>query len=93
VLENAHLFRTIEGTVDEALRPVTTGLTAHEPSYRHLVLHHYVCQSRAYFDQFKKTSGSADAGPLAIRSEEWWTRHDRNEVFDRSLEPIFSRLG
>jgi len=84
--QNAHIFNTIYGTFDESLRPVTAGFMPElEPTYTKLRINHYVCQSFEYFKQFKQNSGAADAGPLAIRSDEWWTKHNRNDVHDETI--------
>jgi len=83
VSNNAHLFNTISGTFDEQLRQITHGYMPDlEPSYQMLRINHYVCQSLEYFKSFKQNSGSADAGALAVRSDEWWVRHNRNELED-----------
>ena len=84
--QNAHIFNTIYGTFDESFRPVTGGFMPElEPTYTKLRINHYVCQSFEYFKQFKQNSGAADAGPLAIRSDEWWTKHNRNDVHDETI--------
>ena len=84
--QNAHIFNTIYGTFDESLRPVTGGFMPElEPTYTKLRINHYVCQSFEYFKQFKQNIGAADAGPLAIRSDEWWTKHNRNDVHDETI--------
>lgn len=84
--QNAHIFNTIYGTFDENFRPITSGFMPDlEPTYSKLRINHYVCQSYEYFKQFKQLSGAADAGPLAVRSDEWWTKHDRNDVLDSAI--------
>ena len=55
-------------------------------------INHYTCQSRSYFDTFKQTSGSADAGANYVRPEEWWLNYDKNDVYDKSLEHFYSDL-
>lgn len=86
VNQNAHIFNTIYGTYDENLRQITSGFMPDlEPTYSKLRINHYVCQSYEYFKQFKQHSGAADAGPLAVRSDEWWTKHDRNDVLDNAI--------
>lgn len=89
---NSHLFRTPWGTVDEQGRAIDVGLTAHEPSYAKFRINHYVCQSLQYFREFKQRSGAADAGATYVRPDDWWTRHDRNEEFDTSLEHLYAPL-
>ncbi len=90
---NSHLFRTPWGTVDELSRPVTAGHTEHTPSYATLRINHYVCQSLQYFRQFKQRSGAADAGAAYVRPDDWWTRHDRNDELDHSLEHLMEPLA
>jgi hypothetical protein len=83
---NSHLFQTPLGTVDELFRPITWGyMPDYEPSYAHFQINHYVCQSRAYFVNFKQASGHADASAQAVREEEWWNNFNTNEVQDNSL--------
>lgn len=89
---NAHLFVTPNGTCDEQRRPITSGRTDYEPSWNELRINHYVCQSLSYFLNFKQMSGNADAGANYVRPQEWWTRHDRNEVHDASLEHFYPEL-
>ncbi len=83
---NAHIFNTINGTKDENLRDIDAG---HVPelnaTYNDIRINHYVCQSYQFFKEFKQTSGSADAGPLAIRADEWWIKHDRNDEQDQEI--------
>lgn len=89
---NAHLFDTPWGTQDELGRPVTFGLTNHEPSWSRLRINHYVTQSWQYFKQVKQTSGAADAGATYVRPDAWWRKHDRNEVIDDSMGPWLAPL-
>ena len=49
-------------------------------------------QSLQYFKQFKQTSGAADAGAAYVRPDSWWTKHDRNDEFDASLEHLYAPL-
>ena len=63
-----------------------------EPSYKMLRINHYVCQSLEYFKKFKQNSGAADAGALAVRPDEWWVRHDRNEVQDDTITKFRPQL-
>lgn len=87
-LNNSHYFRTLNGTYDTDLRLINHGYTGNIPCYDKLVINHYVTQSREYFDRFKKRSGGADTDPNMIRSEDWWSVHDRNEEFDNSLSHL-----
>lgn len=90
---NSHLFSTALGTVDELRRPVTWGyMPDYTPSYQAFCINHYVCQSRAYFLNFKKHSGHADASAAAVREEEWWSNFDTNAVYDHSLERFAASL-
>ena len=89
---NSHMFVTLWGTQDELGRPVTFGLTPHEPSYTRFRINHYVCQSYQYFKQSKQASGAADAGAAYIRPDSWWTRHDLNHEFDNSLVHLYDAL-
>lgn len=79
-------FLTELGTVDEALRPVDWGyLPQYEPTFERFRFNHYVCQSREFFDKFKRMSGHADAGSEALRDEAWWTGFDTNEYYDLNV--------
>jgi hypothetical protein len=89
---NSHMFNTPWGTQDELGRPVTFGLTPHEPSYTRFRINHYVTQSFQFFKQFKQASGAADAGAAYIRPDSWWTKHDHNDEFDASLEHLYAPL-
>jgi glycosyltransferase involved in cell wall biosynthesis len=89
---NSHIFSTINGTFDEQLRPITHGLTNYAPSFEKFIIHHYVCQSLEFYQKFKRNSGAADAGSQMIREQEWWDRHDRNEVFDDTLLNISKKI-
>lgn len=83
---NAHIFKTIYGTVDELMRPIDKGLMSElQPSYEKIRINHYVVQSRDYFINFKQRSGAADAGSNVIREETWWQTHDRNEETDTTI--------
>ncbi len=83
---NSHLFNTPWGTQDELGRPVTFGLTQHEPSYTRFRINHYVTQSWQYFKQFKQGSGAADAGAAYVRPDSWWAKHDQNDEVDSSMQ-------
>lgn len=89
---NSHMFVTPWGTQDELGRPVTFGLTEHEPSYQRLRINHYVTQSLQYFKQFKQGSGAADAGAAYTRPDSWWAKHDHNDELDSSMAPWLPRL-
>lgn len=85
VLQNAHLFKTPGGAVDEHLRGLSVGyMPDTEPTYDVFRINHYVCQSYEYFKTFKQHSGMADAGAQAVRSEEIWHRDDCNDVHDEA---------
>lgn len=84
---NSHLFSTPLGTFDERMRPISHGyMPDYVPSYTRLRINHYVCQSRAYFLNFKKHSGHADASAAAVREEEWWTNFNTNDMADDSMD-------
>jgi len=90
---NAHIFNTIYGTKDEKLRSIDTGyIPSLMPSWSNIRINHYVCQSLNYFKEFKQNSGSADAGASAIRSDEWWNIHNRNEEVDYTILRFSSDL-
>jgi hypothetical protein len=79
----SHLFETPRGTVDDRLRPVTSGYQhGIEPSYDLLRINHYVTQSFRYFESTKRCSGAADGQPDYVRPSSWFTAHDRNECDD-----------
>jgi len=82
---NSHMFNTILGTRDELGRPIQFGLTSYQPSYQHLCINHYACQSYDFYKTFKMNSGAADAGANLIRPESWWTTYDRNEEEDKHI--------
>ena len=93
VAQNSHIFNTPFGTVDEQRRLITKGFSPeYEPSYTNFRINHYVCQSYNYFTKFKQNSGAADAGALMVRPDSWWTKHDRNDEFDNSLEKYSADL-
>ena len=90
---NAHIFNTIYGTKDENMRAIEFGFTPEiKTTYNKLRINHYVCQSQQYFKEFKQNSGAADAGPLAIRPDEWWIKHDRNDEKDDSILKFLPKL-
>ena len=91
--QNAHIFNTIYGTFDENMRPISSGFMPElEPTYSKIRINHYVCQSYDFFKKFKQYSGAADAGPLAVRSDEWWTKHDRNDEHDNTILKFRSQV-
>ena len=86
---NAHYFRTEQDTIDENLNVIhSANDPSHTPSWEHLCINHYATQSRQFYDEVKRVSGAADAGPNVIRPEAWWNEYDRNEERDRSLEHL-----
>jgi len=90
---NAHIFNTIYGTKDESMRDIEFGFTPTlSPSYSKIRINHYVCQSLQYFKEFKQNSGAADAGPSAIRPDDWWIKHDRNDEKDDSILRFLPKL-
>lgn len=90
---NAHIFNTILGTKDENLRDIQAGyIPSIKPTYNHLRINHYVCQSYEYFKKFKQNSGAADAGALAVRPDEWWIKHDINEYHDTDILKFLPKL-
>lgn len=92
ITNNAHFFSTISGTYDTDLRLITGGFTGNVPTYKKLLIHHYVVQSYNYYLSFKKHSGAADSSPQYIRQLEWWNSHDRNEIYDPTLVSVGDRL-
>ena len=89
---NSHLFQTPNGTVDENGQVITSGHTNNTPTWNHIRINHYVCQSRQYFDTFKQSSGAADAGSEYVRPEAWWNKLDRNDGYDKSIEHFYTDL-
>lgn len=92
VSNNSHVFTTSLGTYDTKLRPISSGFTTYSPCYEKLKINHYVTQSYQYFIDFKKFSGAADSNAKMVRSDDWWKYHDRNEIYDTSLEHILPIL-
>lgn len=83
IILGVHHFETTFGTFDELGRLVTAGLSEHNPSWDHLRINHYLCQSREYFLKVKRPQGAADINVKSkqnLRSEDWWEGHDRNEI-------------
>jgi Glycosyltransferase family 92 len=90
---NAHIFNTIHGTKDENLRDIDGGFMPNlAPTYNHIRINHYVCQSYQYFKEFKQNSGAADAGALAVRPDAWWEKHDRNDEEDQTIQKFVPQL-
>lgn len=89
---NSHIFKTPWGTYDENLRPITNGLTNYEPTYKKFRINHYLCQSRSYYENWKKHSGCADGNKFKVREEDWWEEHNRNEVLDNSMDKFIGPL-
>lgn len=89
---NAHYFNTIHGTFDEKMQLISGGYTQYPPSFDQFRINHYATQSYEFFKTFKQNSGAADGNPHLIRPQSWWDEYDRNEVYDRSIEPFFPVL-
>ena len=90
---NAHIFKTIFGTVDESFRPIIYGFNPElPPTYDVFQLNHYVVQSREFFINFKSHSGAADAGSAWVRDENWWETHNRNDEIDREIHQFLPDL-
>lgn len=90
----SNIFNTPHGTVDEIMRPVSWGYVPNYiPTYNKFRFNHYVCQSREYYDSFKHNSGHADAGLNAIRGEDWWSKFNTNDIYDNSLEHMYTDLN
>ena len=85
-----HTFQTPLGTHDENLRPITSGLTDYEPTYKKFCINHYVTQSRSFFLNFKSKFSTPDGSPL--RDEGYWEEHDTNEVLDSSVDRFIEPL-
>ena len=89
----SNVFVTPGGTYDELLRPISWGYQPqYEPSYQHFRFNHYVCQSRAYYENFKRTSGHADGRADELRPDEWWENFDTNAVRDDGMDRWRARL-
>ncbi len=73
ILSNSHYFKTLHGTYDELLRPLSHGrMPELEISIETLRINHYISQSYEFYKKFKQYSGAADAGKGMIRDEEGW---------------------
>jgi len=89
----SNVFNTPLGTIDELKRPVTWGyLPDYVPSYEQFRFNHYVCQSREYYEKFKRFSGHADASANTEREEAWWQRFDTNDEPDDSMVRFQAQL-
>jgi Glycosyl transferase family 2 len=89
----SHVFNTPHGTIDELKRPVTWGyLPDYVASYEQFRVNHYVCQSREYYEKFKRKSGHADSGADNERDEAWWKRFDTNDEHDDYIMRFNDRL-
>ena len=78
-----HRFETSLGTFDEQGRAVTGGFTGLQPSYEHLRINHYICQSREHFLNVKRPQGDGNRNVTKeedLRTEGWWEHHDRNDI-------------
>lgn len=90
---NSHIFNTINGTKDENMRVISSGYSPElQPTHQLIRINHYVCQSLNYFKKFKQNSGAADAGPLAVRPDSWWVKHDRNDEKDLDILKFAPRV-
>ena len=85
-----HFFRTPLGTYDESLRPITYGWTDFEPIYEKFRINHYACQSRSHFLNFKSKNKTPDGG--GTPDESFWEEHNRNDVFDNSMDKFITPL-
>ena len=94
IAADPHVFNTPLGTFDEKLRPIIGGWTPYDPSYDFLRINHYACQSREFYETFKRDKGTAidNAGTVTTRNESWWQELDRNEVYDQSVEHLIDPL-
>ena len=89
-VSDPHFFKTPLGTYDENLRPITYGWTDFEPTYEKFRINHYATQSRSHFLNFKSKYKTPDGGDT--RGEWFWEEHDRNEVFDNSMDKFIEPL-
>lgn len=85
-----HFFKTPKGTYDENLRPITYGWTDYQPTYEKFRINHYATQSRSHFLNFKSKFSTPDGG--GTPDESFWEEHDRNEVFDNSMDKFITPL-
>lgn len=87
---NTHFFQTPLGTWDENLRPIAGGLTNYEPLYKKFCINHYTCQSRSFFLNVKSKFSMPDGSGTPDESS--WEEHDKNEVFDNSMDKFIEPL-
>lgn len=88
VSSNPHVFLTPLGSYDEKDRLITDLPTGWRPSHDTIRINHYVTQSRKFFEQNKRSAGTA-LDPLdktLCRYEDWWNSHDTNEFYDDSMD-------
>ena len=90
VPNNPHFFQTPLGTYDENLRPITCGWTEYEPTYERFRINHYATQSRSFFLNIKSKFKMPDGGDT--RGEWYWEEHNRNDIFDDSMDKFISPL-
>ena len=88
--DNPHFFKTPLGTYDENLRPITKGWTDYEPTYNKFRINHYATQSRSFFVNVKSKFIMPDGA--ATPDESFWEEHDKNEVFDHSMDKFIEPL-
>jgi hypothetical protein len=90
-----HRFDTSLGTFDELGRFITGGFSDLEPSYEHLRINHYVCQSREHFLSVKRPQGDGNRNSVKeedLRSEGWWEHHNRNDIKCEAIDRFIPKL-
>ena len=95
ITSGSHLFDTPFGTFDELGRTIKGGFADLVPSYEHLRINHYVCQSRDYFLNVKRPQGASDRNLTSedkLRSEAWWEAHDRNDIECHAIDRFIPGL-
>lgn len=89
----SNVFVTPLGTVDEQMRPIYWGyIPNHVPTYDQFRFNHYPCQSREYYEKFKRFSGHADAAKDGAREEDWWECFNTNDEADTSMDRFKQQL-
>ena len=89
----SNVFVTPLGTVDEQMRPIHWGyIPENVPTYEQFRFNHYPCQSRAYYEKFKRFSGHADAAKNGAREEDWWECFNTNDEADASMDRFKQQL-
>jgi GT2 family glycosyltransferase len=84
---NPHLVSADFQVFDEKLRPIDAPISPYEPTFSILRINHYLTQSREYFLNIKKHAGNADDESSAnVKGDDWWVLHNRNDLFDCSVE-------